>query len=120
MKFDPILEQSRQNHGLFKSSNGDRFGHFFLRYKIYDLLVVADDGALTGWEHVSISLKHRTPNWGEMCFIKNLFWDETETVIQFHPKKSEYINCHPYVLHLWRKVGRDHELPPSILVGPKG
>ncbi len=119
MKFDPILEQSRQNHGKFKSSPGDRFGYFFLRYKIFDLVVIADDGALCGWEHVSVSLKHRTPNWAEMCFVKNLFWDETETVVQFHPKKSEYVNCHPYVLHLWRKVGQEHELPPSILVGPK-
>jgi hypothetical protein len=65
-----------------------------------------------GWEHVSVSLRNRTPTWEEMSFVKNLFWKDDETVIQFHPKKSEYINRHPYVLHLWRKIGQDYELPP--------
>ena len=53
-----------------------------------------------------------------MCFVKDLFWDETETVIQFHPPRSEYVNNHNFCLHLWRhKEG--HRLPPSILVGLK-
>lgn len=51
-----------------------------------------------------------------MEYIKESFWDEEETVLQFHPKKSEYVfntNC----LHLWKKIGVDHELPPKMLVG---
>ena len=32
--------------------------------------VMASDGM--GWEHVSVSLRNRTPNWREMCFIKGL------------------------------------------------
>ena len=81
------------------------------------LAIVASDGE--GWEHVSISTKRRTPNWDEMCFVKDLFWREDETVIQFHPPKSEYVNCHPHCLHLWKPVGKDVLLPPSILVGPR-
>lgn len=80
-------------------------------------IVGSDDGV--GWEHVSVSCRHRTPNWLEMCFVKDLFWDEEETVIQFHPPRSKYVNYHPNCLHLWRRVGRDVELPPLILVGPK-
>lgn len=72
-----------------------------------------------GWEHVSVSCYKRCPNWIEMCFVKDLFWSEDETVIPFHPPKSEYVNNHPYCLHLWRDTNVGHALPPSILVGFK-
>lgn len=78
----------------------------------------ADDVMSQGWEHVSVSTPKRTPNWTEMCLVKDLFWDEEETVIQFHPPKSQYVNNHPHVLHLW-KSPHEVQLPPSILVGVK-
>ena len=73
----------------------------------------------TNREHVSVSLPNRTPSWEEMCKIKDLFWGEEETVIQFHPPRSEYVNNHPYCLHLWKKEGENMETPPSILTGIK-
>lgn len=51
--------------------------------------------------------------------MKDLFWSEDETVIQFHPPKSEYVNQHPYVLHLWRNRVSPLQTPPSVLVGVK-
>ena len=84
-----------------------------------DLKVIFSDGE--GWEHVSVSTQNRTPNWAEMCFIKSLFWGDEDTVIQFHPPRSEYVNMHPFCLHLWRpNAGQQIPLPPSILVGVKG
>jgi len=85
------------------------------------LLVMSSngDGDGQGWEHVSVSMKNRTPNWGEMCFVKDLFWTEHETVVQYHPPKSEYVNCHPYCLHMWRHKQMSIPMPPSLLVGPK-
>jgi len=68
------------------------------------------------WEHVSVSRKHRIPRWEEMCFVKDLFWDEEETVVQFHPRKTEYKNVHPYCLHLWRRKDLIYELPPLFMV----
>lgn len=68
------------------------------------------------WEHVSVSCEDRCPTWQEMKSVKELFWSDDETVLQFHPKKSAYVNAHPYVLHLWRKVGIDIELPPTFLI----
>jgi len=47
---------------------------FLIPYHSFTLRVIASDGQ--GWEHVSFSLPNRCPNWREMCFIKNLFWDE--------------------------------------------
>lgn len=89
-----------------------------------NLAVIVSDGReprAQGWEHVSVSCpgRTRTPNWSEMCYIKNLFWEPDETVIQFHPAKSEYVNCHQGTLHLWRNSVSPVSLPPSILVGPR-
>jgi len=73
---------------------------------------------LSLWEHCSVSInRERTPTWEVMCAVKDLFWDAEDTVIQFHPKKSDYVNNHPHVLHLWRPTDKEIELPDSTLVG---
>ena len=69
-----------------------------------------------GWEHVSVSYPNRTPTWDEMCRVKDIFFDEEECVVQYHPPRSEYVNFHPYCLHLWRKCGENFETPPRELV----
>lgn len=99
-------DKSHGNNGLFDIL----FGHI-------QLAIIASDGG--GWEHVSVSTRHRIPRWEEMCFVKDLFWDEEDEVIQFHPRKSEYVNCHPNCLHLWRPINQSILLPPSNLVRPK-
>jgi hypothetical protein len=81
------------------------------------LRVIASDQG--GWEHVSVSLPTRCPTWDEMSFVKGLFWSEEDCVVQFHPPRSEYVNLHPFCLHMWRPVGADIPLPPSWMVGPK-
>lgn len=73
-------------------------------------------GAGENWDHVSVSLYDRCPTWEEMCFIKELFFERDEPAIQLHPVK-DYINNHPYCLHLWRPLEEAIPLPPSILVG---
>lgn len=70
-----------------------------------------------GWEHVSVSTnKHRPPTWEEMEYIKRLFWEEEDTVIQLHPPLSKYINKCNICLHMWRKIGSEHELPPPWMI----
>ena len=86
------------------------------------LFVIASDGDGGGlskvpWEHASVSTKKRCPYWDEMCFIKDLFWDDEDVVFQFHPAKSAYVNDHPYCLHLWRPIGIHIDVPPPIYVG---
>jgi len=73
------------------------------------------------WDHVSVSTTERCPRWNEMQQIKTLFFNPQETVIQIHPPESEYVNNHPYCLHLWRPQ-KDKDkipLPPSYMVGIK-
>lgn len=80
------------------------------------------------WEHVSVCMIDRRtlgkernrlwiPNWPEMCFVKDTFWDPEDCVIQFHPPASEYVSTHDYVLHLWRPTDLAIPTPPLILIG---
>jgi len=74
------------------------------------------------WEHVSVNVirgkQSRVPTWKEMAFVKALFWDEDDVVVQFHPRRSEYVNAHPNVLHLWRWTKGEFPTPLPSLVGP--
>ena len=106
------------------SAPGDHCGAFEITYPGtgYHLRVIATDG-LGGafsdvWEHVSVSLRNRCPNWAEMSFIKDLFWDETETVMQLHVPKADHKNCHPYCLHLWKPRDLVIPRPPALAVAP--
>lgn len=76
---------------------------------------IASDGM--GWEHVSVSRPDRIPSWDEMCWIKSLFWDDGDCVVQYHPPRAEWVNNHSRCLHMWRPVGVELPRPPQILVG---
>jgi len=72
------------------------------------------------WEHVSVHAyrgrQTRTPTWKEMCYVKRLFWDAEDVVMQLHPRESAYVNCHPHVLHLWRPISAEIPTPPGCFV----
>ncbi len=48
-----------------------------------------------------------------------MFFNEDETVVEYHPAKSEYVNNIPNCLHLWRPLNEHMPTPPSIMVGVK-
>lgn len=100
---------------IYRNAGDDHNGVFSIPAEGYALSVIASDGG--GWDHVSVSRTDgETPTWNDMCRIKDLFFDAGETVVQFHPKKSEYVNTHAGCLHLWKKQGQEIELPPQIFV----
>lgn len=78
--------------------------------------VIAANGE--GWEHVSVSIptEKRCPTWEEMCYIKSMFWDDEDTVMQLHPPRSQWINDHDYCLHLWCPIGIDIPRPKQEMV----
>ena len=106
-------DDSYENNGFFivpyQKPNG-------LQYRIQ-----ASDGM--GWEHISVSLgltgreAMRCPTWDEMCYMKSIFWDEDDCVIQYHPAKSQYVNRHPFVLHLWRPTDQIIPIPLKEMIG---
>jgi hypothetical protein len=73
----------------------------------------------TNWEHVSVSLENRPPNWAEMAFVCDLFWGPEECVVQYRPPHADYINNHPNCLHWFKWTGGPFPMPPSHLVGIK-
>jgi len=113
----PILGSTSAdgNNVAFRMMSPEQYGWL--------LLLICSDGY--GWEHVSVHAyrrsdrKPRTPTWTEMCYVKDLCWDAEDVVMQLHPAKSEYVNEHPFTLHLWRPTDREIPTPPSILVGFK-
>lgn len=95
---------------------GDEFnGAFRLKIKGEDYVVIAGCGE--GWDHVSISSKHKIPSWTTMCILKDMFFEEDEVVMQLHPKKIDHVNLHPRCLHLWRPHNEEIPLPPKEMVG---
>lgn len=120
------LEAGRDRAGHYASDpSWGAYGRFFVQGPCGEQLCIVasaadpDDKMSEGWEHVSVSTRRRLPNWTEMCFVKDLFWEPDECVVQFHPPRSEYVNNHPNCLHLWRLKDGSFPMPPSILVGDK-
>jgi hypothetical protein len=110
LRVDPY-RTAHPKHGL--SPQGANYGYF--EYRGCRIISSGVD-PIHGWEHVSVSKRNWTPTWQEMEAVKQLFWGDRETVIQFHPKKSEYVNIHKNCLHLWKKTGFEFQLPPQELV----
>lgn len=118
------LEDGRVRTGLMRSDPSyGPYGKFILMGPCGTMLMIVASGAESpqslGFEHVSVSTEKRCPNWPEMCFVKDLFWDEQEPVFQLHPPRSDYVNNHAFCLHLWHDTQQEIRLPPSFLVGRK-
>lgn len=123
MKISAYLEPYRFRTGEYGSNPGDDFGAFRIIGPLGEkLMILASPGDANEdipWEHVSVSTNHRCPTWREMCYVKDLFWDEEEAVMQLHPPRSTWVNNHPFCLRLWRPSNGNIPLPPSIAVGLK-
>lgn len=116
-----VPEKYRVKTGLFASDSSiGNMGAFHIPSIVGGRILHVICSDEMGWDHVSVHAskknKRYIPRWVEMCQIKELFWSDDETVVQFHPKKSEYVNANPFVLHLWRKQGEHYELPPKELI----
>ena len=114
------VNAARVRDGLFRSSDTDGFnGAFCFKINGLPIKCIASDGE--GWQHVSVSIhgSDNVPSWSVMCQVKDLFWEDTDCVVQFHPPKSSYVNNHPGCLHLWRCTDVEFPRPHSLLVGIK-
>lgn len=114
-----VPNQYRLRTGRFASD--DSYGNngafrILLRHGATAFVIASCEG---GWEHVSVSIrgKQRCPRWDEMQAIKVLFWGHDDAVMQLHPPRGDYINNHPFCLHLWRPLDAAIPLPPTIMVG---
>lgn len=124
---NPTSEQLNEYSGKNPS-----FGVFIIPYNVqYFLFITAFNGFPNpDWEHVSVQRINfsdyilqgnlvefpKCPSWDEMKLVKDLFFDEEERVVQFHPPKSEYVNSMEYMLHLWKHKTEDFPHPPPEIV----
>jgi LmbE family N-acetylglucosaminyl deacetylase len=58
------------------------------------------------WAHLSVSAPARVPSWAELRWAKEHFLGDRKA-ISVMPPRSEYINHHPHVLHLFASLERD-------------
>jgi hypothetical protein len=121
--FPPDTERWRLRTDKMASAPGSDFGAFHVIHGRVEFMIMAcneDEKSGVFWEHVSARAREkgreRTPTWDEMCYIKSLFWGPEETVVQYHPPKSEYVNHNPNVLHLWRYTKEEIPRPPRLLI----
>ncbi len=80
---------------------GEAWVHMRTRLFVIKSLEVHDNET---WCHVSVSGRGRLPTWEELRAAKNEFIGRERLAVQVLPPESEYVNCHPYVLHLWSRT----------------
>lgn len=78
--------------------------------KVLDTLSVIVTGEVhreRRWLHVSLARPSRLPSWADVKEVKAAFIGDDLQAIQVLPKASEYVNRHPYCLHLWHCLDGD-------------
>lgn len=112
MKNLHLFDRNRVDMSYYYGSIGDgKNGVFEFNINGKQYFAVASVGG--GWDHVSISTSNEVPSVDMMETFKQMFFKENETVVEYHPKKSEYVNNFDYCLHLWRPNKEEMKLPDS-------
>lgn len=62
------------------------------------------------WLHISCSRENRIPSWDDMKFVKETFARD-KLAVQVFPPPEEYVNEHPFCLHLWVPLTGERPLP---------
>jgi hypothetical protein len=74
------------------------------RGKGYRVLISGSVKGERRWIHLSFSRGDRVPDWEELKAVKSRFLGDDALAIQVFPPKEEWVNVHPYCLHLWSCV----------------
>lgn len=71
-------------------------------YKDNGAVIVSKDA---GKWHMSMSFRDRIPTYEELKEARYYFIYDHVTMGQLFPPKSQFVNVHPYTLHLWEVPG---------------
>jgi hypothetical protein len=96
-----LYNQVKREDFIMPLEEGPRFGGDFY-YAPDDIRLNFAFSVQMGWEHLSVSTPDKTPTWDQMCAMKEAIFEDEEEAVEYHPKKSEYVNFHPHCLHIWR------------------
>lgn len=64
------------------------------------------------WLHVSCAFADKLPSWADLREVKTVFCGPKRLALSIMPSEAEYVNIHPYVLHLWCPL--DHDPIPDF------
>lgn len=88
------------------------YGHRGSTLVVLESSAVHTDGR--EWLHVSCSHPDRLPSWEELKLVKHVFVGKGRTALQVFPAERQWVNIHPYCLHLWCCL--DEEIVPEFAV----
>lgn len=108
--FEDIMNDKR----FQKMSSAKDGGNGWVTIRGKTFFTVYSNGG--GWDHVSVSLRNRCPTWDEMCEVKDIFFSPQECCVEYHPSEENYVNVHPYCLHIWRPQNATLPTPPTLFV----
>lgn len=81
-----------------KMDDGARFVRAYDHLSVILSVAVEDDQRK--WLHVSLAHRNRLPTYETLKLVKDTFIGDRKA-IQVFPSEKEYVNKHPYCLHLW-------------------
>jgi hypothetical protein len=98
----------------------DRLGRFELFHPAKGYIVIISGTVKDGgrWVHLSFSRGDRVPDWEELKAVKSRFLGDETLAVQVFPPKSQWVNVHPYCLHLWHCVDGDPLPDFREIIGP--
>ena len=69
-------------------------------------IIESDGGKLEygEWLHVSFSYPDHLPTWEDTGMVKRILIGPDDSAIIVLPPQAEYVNIHPYCLHLWHRL----------------
>lgn len=74
------------------------------RRVMISVLIEADGNP---WLHVSVWRANRIPSYEDLTDTKAAFVGRERKAIQVFPGEAEFVNFHPYCLHLWCRLDGD-------------
>ena len=67
------------------------------------------------WIHVSCARKTRIPDWDDLKHVKEIILGD-RFAVQIFPPKDEYVNLHPFCLHLYSPEDQNYRPCPDFRI----
>jgi len=121
------LEEGRLKTGPLATKEGERTGVFLIEDDSgVKTFLKADCGSMSGWESVHITSLQKTKegitpiliDMISISAIKDMFWDQNETVVMFFSEDVDGVEKSPTVT-LWKSKRQSYILPPKELFTPQ-
>jgi hypothetical protein len=75
------------------------------------ILSVSTENDGRSWLHVSCAHPDRLPSWETLKDVKTIFVGRDRQAVQVLPSEKNYVNVHPYCLHLFCCLEDEDPLP---------